>query len=294
MPKKTDSENFLKRNSDISWIVFHRSGALGDFLLSMPLLKMLSGMGRPICLITRRSYLDVVPPACRIDRLVDVDSPAAGALFTDTGVPAPLDDILRAATVYEFCPRDARLETQFAKHRVSAVHWLDSRPTAPPHVTVQFFQASGLRPPHALLTTPLWERPRGGDQLWIHPGSGSKSKNAPLESLVERAAAWQRTNERDVWLSFGEADLQLKAPLESALCARQVQFRSLVLPSLGDLREALQSRAELFIGNDCGVTHLAALLGIPTTALFKTTDPRIWHPIGNCVIEDAQVGITAT
>ena len=35
-----------------------------------------------------------------------------------------------------------------------------------------------------------------------------------------------------------------------------------------------------FVGNDSGITHLAAYLGCPTIALFGPTDPRTWGPIG--------------
>ncbi len=40
------------------------------------------------------------------------------------------------------------------------------------------------------------------------------------------------------------------------------------------------SRASLYVGNDSGVTHLAAALGVPTIALFGPTDPRSWAPVG--------------
>ncbi len=35
-----------------------------------------------------------------------------------------------------------------------------------------------------------------------------------------------------------------------------------------------------FIGNDSGITHLAAYLGCPTLAIFGPTDPRMWGPMG--------------
>ena len=38
-----------------------------------------------------------------------------------------------------------------------------------------------------------------------------------------------------------------------------------------------------FYGNDSGVTHLAAALGVPTTAVFVTTDPGVWAPVGGHV-----------
>jgi len=51
-------------------------------------------------------------------------------------------------------------------------------------------------------------------------------------------------------------------------------------PSLLELI-ALIHRCDLFIGNDSGPMHIAALLGIPTIALFGPSDPRIWGPLGN-------------
>jgi hypothetical protein len=40
------------------------------------------------------------------------------------------------------------------------------------------------------------------------------------------------------------------------------------------------ARARVFIGNDSGITHLAAAAGTPTVALFGPTDPRVWAPLG--------------
>jgi hypothetical protein len=36
----------------------------------------------------------------------------------------------------------------------------------------------------------------------------------------------------------------------------------------------------VFVGNDSGPTHLAAMLGVPTVAVFVATDPAIWAPVG--------------
>jgi len=38
-----------------------------------------------------------------------------------------------------------------------------------------------------------------------------------------------------------------------------------------------------YLGNDSGITHLAAMLGIPTIALFGPSDPLIWRPLGRSV-----------
>jgi ADP-heptose:LPS heptosyltransferase len=35
-----------------------------------------------------------------------------------------------------------------------------------------------------------------------------------------------------------------------------------------------------YLGNDSGITHLAASLGFPTVALFGPTNPTVWGPRG--------------
>lgn len=46
--------------------------------------------------------------------------------------------------------------------------------------------------------------------------------------------------------------------------------------------------ARLYIGNDSGITHLAAAVGTRVIALFGPTDPSIWAPRGQNVRVIAQ------
>src|SRR2546426_6130935 len=57
---------------------------------------------------------------------------------------------------------------------------------------------------------------------------------------------------------------------------------AIALPGDRSLRELAQllRHCRVYIGNDSGITHLAAYLGCPTIALFGPTDPRVWGPIG--------------
>ena len=52
-----------------------------------------------------------------------------------------------------------------------------------------------------------------------------------------------------------------------------------------DLYELAQwlARARLYIGNDSGITHLAAAVGTPVVAVFGPTDPAVWGPRGDHV-----------
>ena len=54
---------------------------------------------------------------------------------------------------------------------------------------------------------------------------------------------------------------------------------------LQDLMEVmtLMKAAMGFIGNDSGLAHLAAIMGVPTVAIFGPSSPKRWHPLGRAV-----------
>jgi ADP-heptose:LPS heptosyltransferase len=111
--------------------------------------------------------------------------------------------------------------------------------------------------------------------LAVHPGSGSVTKNWPAQRF---AALIDALAPGEAWLLVeGPADEASAAPLRGL--PRAVLARDRPLRSLG----ALLGHAGLYVGNDSGVTHLAAAWGAPTLALFGPTDPTIWGPVGERV-----------
>ncbi|MCB1102996.1 MAG: hypothetical protein KDL10_11560, partial [Kiritimatiellae bacterium] len=50
-------------------------------------------------------------------------------------------------------------------------------------------------------------------------------------------------------------------------------------PHLSEVVHLFRS-AGRYIGNDSGITHLAAACGVPTLAIFGPTDPAVWAPLG--------------
>jgi len=97
----------------------------------------------------------------------------------------------------------------------------------------------------------------------IHPFSGSARKNWPLEKFKTLAQQLERV--MPVSWCNGRED----PPLENAV-------------RIDDLYELAcwLARARLYVGNDSGVTHLAAAVGTPVLALFGPTDPAVWAPRG--------------
>jgi len=97
----------------------------------------------------------------------------------------------------------------------------------------------------------------------IHPFSGSPRKNWPLEKFRALAARLERS--MPVYWCAGAED----PPLPEAI-------------RIDDLYELAcwLARARLYVGNDSGITHLAAAVGTPVPALFGPSDPAVWAPRG--------------
>jgi heptosyltransferase-2 len=106
----------------------------------------------------------------------------------------------------------------------------------------------------------------------VLPGSGSPRKNWPAENF---ALLCQR-------IQFRSQVLVVLGPAEQALAPvfRRRSFSVVNNTELGELA-AIAREARCFIGNDSGVSHLAAAAGARGLAIFGPTDPRRWRPSGD-------------
>ncbi|HEY3938293.1 MAG TPA: glycosyltransferase family 9 protein [Bryobacteraceae bacterium] len=98
----------------------------------------------------------------------------------------------------------------------------------------------------------------------IHPFSGGLRKNWPREFFRALAA-------------------RLPLPVEWTAGPEETLPGATRFDNLFELAGWLAG-AKLYIGNDSGVTHLAAATGMPTLALFGPTAPRQWAPRGGNVL----------
>lgn len=69
---------------------------------------------------------------------------------------------------------------------------------------------------------------------------------------------------------------------QSALAIQEQNIFELPIlrPKSVTILAGIVAQAQGFIGHDSGVTHLAALLGVPTVAMFGPTDAQRWAPRG--------------
>lgn len=110
--------------------------------------------------------------------------------------------------------------------------------------------------------------------LAIHPGSGSSAKNWDPKKFA-RVADWSGERCKVLLISGPAQD-----GVEEVRRAMK-KTSPLVADNLPLIHLAAVLRASTaYLGNDSGITHLAASLGLPTVALFGPTNPAIWGPKG--------------
>jgi heptosyltransferase-2 len=110
----------------------------------------------------------------------------------------------------------------------------------------------------------------------VHPGSGGEHKNWPIDhwrQLIGRIL--KASPSAHVLIVGGESDSARVAFLRSAFPTGKIAvLENLPLPTLG----AVLARCHAFIGHDSGISHLAAAAGTRCLLLFGPTDPEVWAP----------------
>ncbi len=112
----------------------------------------------------------------------------------------------------------------------------------------------------------------GEPTLAIHPGSGSPAKNWDPKRFAE-IGEWASRRAR-ILLILGPAEEG--AEDVKRLMARAAVADQLPLVQLAGVLKACSG----YLGNDSGITHLAASVGVPTVAIFGPTPPAVWGPWG--------------
>lgn len=114
--------------------------------------------------------------------------------------------------------------------------------------------------------------------LAIHPGSGSEKKNWMIERFAEIVNILSERGIKIILIS-GPADEKQKESFLDLVNYNPVIAENLPLMKLS----AVLKRCKLYIGNDSGITHLSALTGVNTFAIYGPTDPAVWSPSGKNV-----------
>jgi ADP-heptose:LPS heptosyltransferase len=271
-------------------VLLVRAGALGDVVLLRTAVAALRAAGHSVSLLAPSA-----PGAalrghgpCDVDSVLPWESATfAGLLADDANIHSELRDGLAPFHVVIAYTSSEDLVRGLARVAPSAqiVAQAPLPPPSGPHAADWAAQAvtpfaadpAGAPPIFVASETETrqarpWLDRLGPGFLAVHPGSGAARKNWPAQrfaSLVERVTAG-----RPFLLVEGPADVATAASL--AAVTSVVRARDLPPRVLG----AVLARAALYVGNDSGVSHLAAAWGAPVLALFGPTDPGQWAPVG--------------
>ena len=115
----------------------------------------------------------------------------------------------------------------------------------------------------------------------IHPGSGGERKNWPLEGwLAVQKKILDDTRIGHLLIIGGESDFDQLSQMRNTMPAERQRFlENLPLPMLG----AILSQCAFFAGHDSGISHLAAAAGASCLLLFGPTNPQVWAPANRAV-----------
>ncbi len=298
--------------------VILQPGAIGDCILTLPLavfMKEILGLGG-VDILGHSEYVGILPGRTCIDSISSIDSINLHRLFVETKAfnltdRDPLINIFSAyAWIATFIGEpDSNFEqnlifTANCSHSAEVITLSLKPPKAfSGHLTdfyiQHFINHSGLPSQswhipsgECLITSTEMDILRGKELLReiklgtgkklvvIQPGSGGLHKCWHLDNFLAIA---KKLNSEGIEVIFllGPTELEKFSTVEiKKIDDTAKSVRDL---SLEQVLELL-SHANAFIGNDSGITHLAAGLGIRTLAVFGPTNPRTYKPIGPDVI----------
>lgn len=249
-------------------LVVH-TGGIGDFLLACPALARLATAG-PLEMAGQTRRLELALSAGIAERVWSLESVDFSTLFSDPS-PRLIAFASRFDRAVVWMRDDGRIAEALRFCGVKEVQCFAGLPPADwkRHASEYYLECLEFREG---LPMRLGIRAESGPSIIIHPGSGGAAKNWPIEDFraIDRALA---RRDRQVAWCVGPAEERLRLPVGVRLVCRE---------SLVELSRVLAA-ARLYVGNDSGITHLAAAAGCPVVAIFGPTDPAVWAPRGEHV-----------
>jgi heptosyltransferase-3 len=269
-------------------ILVLRGGALGDFIVTLPLLATLRGNwpAARIELAGNATAAELARNRGLLDAVHSQHEARWATLFGTSDLAADFRGWLAAFdVVINFWPDPGgELRARFpllagqrffsapaapaivpaAAHYLSVVRELGMSEGQP------FFRLLPLALQYGPSTEGIGPLPKSPLPIVIHPGSGSPRKNWP-------PAEWRRLVEilrSPVMVILGDAECELRV---DAIFSGVSGVELLVRRPLEELVTRL-NRCRLFVGHDSGISHLAAACGAKCVLLFGPTEPACWAP----------------
>jgi len=271
-----------------------RGGALGDFIVTLPVLAALRERW-PDAYIELAGYprtANLALAAGLVEKVESLDRADAARLFSlKPRIPAEQAEHLRSFHLvisFLYDPGGV-VRRNMLDIGVKQVLYMDPRPSGR-HAADHLFRvleplamyAEGevvpaLRVPRVIPERRLPAAAAEGAVV-IHPGSGNPRKNWPLAGFLGLAEITAASGCGAPVFLFGEADFEVRDAYRRAGAGWPVA-EGLDICGVAGLLAACRG----YVGNDSGISHLAAALGLPSVVLFGPSDPAVWGPRGRAV-----------
>jgi ADP-heptose:LPS heptosyltransferase len=269
---------------DAGKILVLRGGAVGDFILTLPAIVALREQ-YPHARLELAAYPRVARLVLEtgvVDAFISLDSAEIASLFSP-GTESRQRLIGFDLIVSYLRDTDGIVRSNLERTGCARVITADPLPAAGTHAAdhlASILSEAGISAPYpAIPRLNLFSVKRAaGNRMIIHPGSGGSWKNWSASGFVELARIAAEQLQAEPVFTFGEAD----AVVREEIVSRYPDVRILPECDLYELAIELAS-CRGYVGNDSGITHLAATAGAGVVALFGPTDPAVWGPRGNNV-----------
>ena len=261
--------------TDSPRILIVRSGALGDMLLTLPLVASIR-IRHPDAAITflgNRACKRLFPTGISCE---PIDGQDWVWLFGNGSekIPPPAGFFHRA---YVILNRPEDVVRNLKRAGTADVRVASSTPRPGKHLVEHLHEELGLLTPEPEPCLSHLAASIKEDLFWLHPGSGGPQKCVPLTVLAELAEDLAVRTGWKLAVTAGEEDEFLRNSPQWADLVQSPHALFLDRKPLTELVAQLRG-ARLFIGNDSGIAHLATGLGIPSAVFFVSTDPDQWAP----------------
>ena len=270
--------------TDSSLLIIHQ-GSLGDVVLTFPAVIALRKKFSRIDILCQHQQGKLTAHLKLIEKWYPLESAAFASLFSDQ-IEGKIKDLICSFTDILIFSFTGDLKKSISRVTARRCFQIPPRPPARDKIHVAEFLFNNLIDCGLLEANdsnkkiftlhrgpgPDAGRPRNAAKVIIHPGSGSVRKRWPLARFLKVA---------DVLEKRGLQPQMICGPAESDLAdeLRSQERPVYHLNELTDLVEWLEP-AGGYIGNDSGVSHLAAFLGLPSVVIFGPADPIRWKPLG--------------
>jgi ADP-heptose:LPS heptosyltransferase len=266
-------------------------GALGDIVAAFPALLRLKAAYGPITMVCQNNIGSLARHLDIADKWYPLESAAFASLHSSQVHPAVKKILLSFSKIILFSNSPC-LETTLLSMTKSKIYRIRSRPDSDEKIQVgrhilsnlaryKIIEESG-KDMFCSLSSSIHGDWRDFDhypsKIFIHPGSGSRKKCWPVSNFIKTALLMEKKGwEPEFILGPAEYDLFDRLMGQKPLNAGVHKVQTLT-----ELAILLKTGGG-YIGNDSGVSHLSAFLGLPTVAVFGPSDPDVWKPMGRAV-----------